>query len=666
MKTKKTDFAGRPRFVAAMALAVATSFGFPMAVLADPAVTVDGVRQHWPWNNKVDVSYTVASGEGQDVANGDYKKVVFTATIGAMAYTIDGNELAAPSTEGRHVVTWNAPAGLKGTNCTMTAELVTSDVPSGDDYMIVDLVTDAGNGLAQGRVVYEGLKGTGTDGQNASNTRYNTDAFKTSRMVFRKIPKWADHAALPNVTELERNNSVGYPTGRNNDTTAVDGQSYKWYDANPFKRWQTGKDYYIAIFMTTEAQYRNLVSSYNSSTTKPVGSVSWVDLRGDIAADAVLARVSEPNTGTFLQRLSYITGNEYPFDLPTWLMSELAVRAGCRTESGGNGLLYWYGNSADNSKQVYTGGRAAVGSKDANAWGLYDANGNGFEWVLDDSVQSLSTLTDVFTARCNGTDYRMKRNGGGASANSVGGNFQANRGEVNKSKTENLENCGHRVAMIPPAATGAEWTSSAGGTFDIDTDATSPFGYAKDGFGVKPVTWETGDSVTVKKGEATVTLVTDAVSAGSGLLFATSPSSGGWWTLEKSSGKSVIVCVPWQASELGTTVASSATLSDIGVDTVQTADNGTGGIDRRGKMRELPRYVAFSGDEWAGAGGQSCTLKFTAPDSTVTSVERSGTGALTFVLDKPGTWTVELVVGGTTVRKAEVNATTSGFILIVK
>lgn len=52
------------------------------AVPASAATTiaVDSVVQRWPWNNKVDITYT--AGDGQDVANGVYRRIVFTATIG--------------------------------------------------------------------------------------------------------------------------------------------------------------------------------------------------------------------------------------------------------------------------------------------------------------------------------------------------------------------------------------------------------------------------------------------------------------------------------------------------------------------------------------------------------------------------------------------------------
>ena len=41
---------------------------FPVGAEAS-SITVDNVAQRWPWNNKIDITYTVSG--GQDVALGD-------------------------------------------------------------------------------------------------------------------------------------------------------------------------------------------------------------------------------------------------------------------------------------------------------------------------------------------------------------------------------------------------------------------------------------------------------------------------------------------------------------------------------------------------------------------------------------------------------------------
>ena len=74
------------------------------AALAVPSITVDSVVQRWPWNNKIDITYTV--GGGQNVAAGVYARIVFTANIGGASYTkMSTATYAAPAaypTSGQH------------------------------------------------------------------------------------------------------------------------------------------------------------------------------------------------------------------------------------------------------------------------------------------------------------------------------------------------------------------------------------------------------------------------------------------------------------------------------------------------------------------------------------------------------------------------------------
>ena len=117
-----------------------------LAACAATTITVDNVRQRWPWNNKVDITYTIG---GDDATVDKVCRVVITTVVGGVTYTAyDGvpNENVLPGT---HTVTWeNPPAGVKCEDCKMTAKFYTVAVPSGNDYMIVDLLT--------GAVSYEG------------------------------------------------------------------------------------------------------------------------------------------------------------------------------------------------------------------------------------------------------------------------------------------------------------------------------------------------------------------------------------------------------------------------------------------------------------------------------------------------------------------------------
>ena len=305
---------------------------------AATSIHVDSVAQRWPWNNKVDITYTVR--DGQDVSASKFYKIVFTTVIDGVTYTIDGSTLGASANTDTHTVTWIAPAGLRCANCTMSAAIYDSDVPSGDDYMIVDLTS--------GAVTYEGLYAS----QSASNDRYNTATYKTEKLAMRKVPAGGPYQVLK------------------------DG---KYKPTNT-----TSRAYYIGIFPVTQRQYElvgadagSTPSNHTGDNLRPVERISYSELRTDIASTSSIPLVATADTGTFFQRLCYKTGNKLAFDLPTDVMFAIAARAGVKT------TYYWDSDTADSSKFVCnenSGGHTiAVGSYPANAWGLYDVNGNVWE-----------------------------------------------------------------------------------------------------------------------------------------------------------------------------------------------------------------------------------------------------------------------------------------------
>lgn len=395
-----------------------------MTASAATTITVDSVVQRWPWNNKVDITYTVSG--GQDLANGNYQKIVFTTVINGVTYTIDGvKDVGASANAGKHTVTWTLPSGVKSTSCTMSAAVYAADAPSGDDYMIIDLTKTRDN------VTYEGLLAT----QDDSNTRYNTAAYKTDKLVLRKVP-----AGGPYPT----GDSVNYPTGDN---------------ANTAKEWTTKKDYYIGVFPVTQYQYTKLtgtnpsylksIVSGNEVTHRPVECVTWADLRLSTTAPSSPIPAVDSNTGTFFQRLNYITGNRHGFDLPTEVMFEIAERAGAKT-------AYYWGNDFDPSYVVCPGNSGkvtvAVGSRLPNAWGLYDTAGNVWEWCLDVKLNGdLALRPDAFTPAVTGVADQRRYRGGASWSAGANTRFHASaRGSYNLKVPENDIKMvvGFRVARI--------------------------------------------------------------------------------------------------------------------------------------------------------------------------------------------------------------------------
>ena len=375
-------------------------FGMVLASEAATTITVDSVVQRWPWNNKVDISYTIEG--GQELATSNFCKIVFSTVIEGNSYTIDGSSVGASASAGTHKVTWTLPSGLKSANCTMTAAVYPADVPSGNDYMIIDLDT--------GAISYEGLFAT----QDESNSRYNTALYKTSKLALRKVPAGT------------------YTTGDDDHfPSTLTGQEQ--YDRNSSKSWATDRDYYIGVFPVTQRQYSNVCGANPSSKKaaisgniadhRPVETVSWFRLRVSATDDQVYYAPTSPvpavtsNTGTFLQRLNFKTGKY--FDLPTELMWEIAARA--------NTTTYYYWGNTTNSILDYVscsenngGGTSTmeVGTRIPNGWGLYDLLGNVYQICLDDRTSdNLTARTSVFKPACvssaaaTGSDVRRLRNG---------------------------------------------------------------------------------------------------------------------------------------------------------------------------------------------------------------------------------------------------------------
>lgn len=385
------------RGIAVASFAAALCMAFTVGAEAS-SITVDNVAQRWPWNNKIDITYTVSG--GQDVALGVYARIVFTASIGTTNIVIDGvHDVGANASNGTHTVAYTLPSGLKASGCTVTAQLLSADNPSGDDYMVVDLDT--------GAVSYEGLLSS----QDDSNGRYtNNVAYKTTKLVLRKVPVWAARSQLPNAAALS--SLTGYPTGMDDN---VDGASSSATYKNSRAYWQTARDYYIGIFPVTQEQYKKIYGSNpapNWTTYAPVygSGVTWNALRlSATAPDDSIPSVSS-FTGTFFQRLNYRTG--LYFDLPTELAWEIAARAGATTK-------YPWGSSA--SRKYYVckddmpsgyNGPLAVGTKLPNDWGIYDMIGNIFEWCLDDNSRTeLSNAEDPFSPASSDKTNRIVRGG---------------------------------------------------------------------------------------------------------------------------------------------------------------------------------------------------------------------------------------------------------------
>ena len=270
------------------------------------------------------------------------------------------------------------------------------------DYLVIDL--SAGPTASSYQVSY--LKAVPTGGW--------TDEYKTTKMLFRRIPVGTFMMGSPE-----------HELGRDGLET-----QHKVTLSKPF---------FIGVFEITQTQWERIMGTWPSffdnascRDARPVEGVSYNDIRGSNLG-AQWPSNNSVDSVSFMGRLRARTGKA--FDLPTESQWEYAGRAGTPTAlNSGNNLTdkdnclnmaevgrYYYNGGTDsrfNQHGDTSVGTAKVGSYPPNTWGLYDIHGNVWEWCLDLYGTYPGTVNDPlgsslesFRARTSGSLYRMLRGG---------------------------------------------------------------------------------------------------------------------------------------------------------------------------------------------------------------------------------------------------------------
>ncbi len=128
------------------------------------------------------------------------------------------------------------------------------------------------------------------------------------------------------------------------------------------------KVFFLGATDVTQAQWTALMGNNPSvfkGDTQPVERVSWSDVMG--FCEKLNAR----------ERAAGRLPAGYVYTLPTEAQWEYACRAGTSTPHAGDlDALAWYSPNSGNTTHP-------VATKQPNAWGLYDMNGNVSQWCLD-------------------------------------------------------------------------------------------------------------------------------------------------------------------------------------------------------------------------------------------------------------------------------------------
>ena len=218
-----------------------------------------------------------------------------------------------------------------------------------------------------------------------------SDEYKTTKLVLRHIPAGSF---------IMGGRATDYPGAVNTNLHMV----------------TLTKDFYMGVFEVTQRQWElvmgNRPSAFSNETcyaTRPVESVSYVDIRGGIKG-ITWPESKEVDESSFMGQLrkkSELIG----FDLPTEAQWEYACRAGTKTAlSNGMNISAWtnavelmtftrYAFNSGWAKDTYLSlaegytwtdwnctdekGTAKVGSYPENPFGLYDMHGNVSEIVID-------------------------------------------------------------------------------------------------------------------------------------------------------------------------------------------------------------------------------------------------------------------------------------------
>jgi len=356
------------------------------AAWADPTVSDVIVNQRWPWSEKVDVDFTLTGGPTDVRVTAVWDGRDEPCELGTVCE-------AKP---GQNRFTWDPAASpFAGRALAGFSVTLTTVAPPADRYLVID--------LADGGVAYRAVP-DGTDGRW-------TDTYKTSKMVFRRIPAGTYQLGM-------ESNVIARAFG------ADIGSGY----ATAWKRHDVvfTSDFYVGVFKMTNGQYDRLAET-SSGDPLHAKFLSYDEIRGPFSANGLPHGVNWPKTEYDVVSTSLVAklrakagAVDFKVDLCQECQWEAAMRAGKTT-------VWPNGGTMEDSLSAWTNivdaigwrGKGSalqdVGQKADTGWGIYDAIGIAPDWTLDFATSTgkstlpnsgLSDATDPIGGK---TDVGAKR-----------------------------------------------------------------------------------------------------------------------------------------------------------------------------------------------------------------------------------------------------------------
>lgn len=361
----------------------------PLLALQAVEISVVSAKQRWPWNNLVDIDFTVDAPAGE----------IYRAVIDAKSDS--GGKVFSASTftsdpmvkNGANRITWDFGADypnvrVEDLKVTVSLAPYSEALPL---YLKIDL--SGGPDAEKYPVTY-----TFTAPQHVQGA--SGEPCQTTELWLRRIRHYEGAMVFHRF-------------------------AYSASNADNFYGKLT-KDYYFGVFELTQRQFE-LVMGYNPSffsnktcyASRPVESICGEDLYG---GNYNIQRYPEKiKAESFFGKLRDKTG--LPLTVPTSMQFEYALRGGYYGGEyyvyklrGEDGDLYtptsasigrWKANSAadPDGDSDTSGGTAAVGSYLPNMFGLYDTMGNVFEltgeYVLNYNNRAMSLDLEILRTDAN-------------------------------------------------------------------------------------------------------------------------------------------------------------------------------------------------------------------------------------------------------------------------